>query len=319
MIEVIFSRSRAHRSIFPELAVEYRRFNPRRPRYPFESGPYELAIALRGCDVAARALTGASASGGRGYLSLFYADGADSGAAILNAIISKHREWGSAAVEGPVSHDYLDYGRGALCAGDPSDASALNASNPLWYESLFLDCGFSRKSEFLAYRVSLESPAASRCLEAGDWAARRFGFAFNSVGASESFACDRVRAIEDAPRLFYAARRDPVHMSLKRLGEIRGGARCAFINKNGVDAGYAVVLPDGNDRARIATACVSPRFRRGGAAVSLMAGVIRECALGGVRELDLSIIDSSNDASRRFAASAGGEISHVYRDFIRAL
>jgi len=269
--------------------------------------------------MAARVLSAVSRDGKSGCFSMFEASSPAAGRAAIEVAMTFQRKHGSARITGPLPPSALDYGRGILCAGFERRPPVMDVYNSDWYPKVMGDCGFTAVKRWLSFAIPLDSPSVARYRRVGEWAAARYSLRAEAYLRDPRRVCGALREVEceDSPDGFRGS--EGYAKAWSRLRKACPGVRFSAVLSGGRAVGYAVTLPDGTDRARLATVAVAPDFRNRGAAVALLAALIEALERDGVRTLDASLIDSENRASRRLAERAGGVITHQYREYSRKI
>jgi len=285
---------------------------------PLLRTPHAFLLARTSKKIVARILTGVRANG-EGYFSLFDAENFEAAQAVLDAAVAFQRAHGSKQIIGPIPPSILDYGRGILCEGFDLRPSALNVYNPSWYAQALEDCGFERCTTLLSYSVLLSTPKAVRYRAVGQWAADRFDLRVEADLRDPREICRVLRETGADDELICPESPGEYAKGWTLLQRGCPDVRLIAAYAGERPVGYLIVLPDGEERARLATIYVAPDFHNRGATVALLGSLVVALERDGVKALDLSLIDAENADSRRLAERAGGVVTHQYREYRREI
>ncbi|NLG24830.1 MAG: GNAT family N-acetyltransferase [Clostridiales bacterium] len=255
----------------------------------------------------ARAMAG-PANGHTGSFTLFDClPRPDAVAGLIAAVADFQRQRGCRELVGPTAFGPADVLAGALVSGFGGVPAALCAYNAPWYGECLEAAGLRKRRDRLAYRLPAE--ALPRAVALGERAAARHRIA---VGRADR---RRPRALADALAAAWGVRPDRAAAALAPLLPSLDGRFALIARAGGAPIGALVGLPDRFGGLRLATMAVAPAWRGRGAAAALAGAMARAIGESGIRRVEASLIDETNEASRLCAERMGGTPCRVYREY----
>jgi len=152
-----------------------------------KKGQHAFFMAYRDGEPAARILAGHNVPESekyginRGYFSLFEAQDAQSGAAVLEAAQQYLKQIGMQVMKGPYSPTDGEEERLLLIEGFDAPPVLYGMYNPAWYQDVFESFGLSKSSDMLAFKIVPGDVPLARFRKIVGYAKKRYGFEAYSV------------------------------------------------------------------------------------------------------------------------------------------